>query len=197
MRDRAKRLRRLLRLALAGWLLSFLAAHAAQDVSVTTKSNGRTVRISAQATLQVPHALIWETLTDYAHLSDFIPGMKRSRLMERRGDTAVVEQIGSAHFLAFTHAIKVVVESIEHHPSAIGIRIVRGNLKQLDGQYEIESLGERGYVLRWVGIIEPELPLPGFVSAPLLRTNIADQFLGMVHEIERRHALRNATAATF
>jgi hypothetical protein len=53
----------------------------------------------------------------------------------------------------------------------------------------------RRYVLRWRDVIEPQLPMPGFIGAPLLRANV--QFLGMVKEIERRHASHNAVPAAY
>lgn len=163
---------------------------AAEHVTVTTQAQGRAVSVRAAATLYVPHALIWETLTDYSRLAQFIPSMQMSRLIERRGHTALVEQQGTARFLAFSHPIRVLVEAIEQPPSSIGVRIVEGNLKQLSGQYRIEPLpaAADGFVLRWEGIVEPQLAVPGFVGARLLRANIASQFLGMVEEIERRHA---------
>ncbi|HYZ41455.1 MAG TPA: hypothetical protein VE687_12640 [Stellaceae bacterium] len=45
-------------------------------------------------------------------------------------------------------------------------------------------------MLRWQGIIEPDVPLPLFITAPGMRETIADQFLGMINEIERRGALQ-------
>jgi ribosome-associated toxin RatA of RatAB toxin-antitoxin module len=153
--------------------------------------------VSATATLGAPYDLIWSTLTDYGHLAEFVPGMKVSRIVERRGSTVVVEQEGAAKFLVFSHAIKVTVESIEEPPSVIGIRVVKGNLKQLNGRYEIEALQapQSGYVLRWSGVIEPQLAVPEFIGVPLLRANVADQFVGLVNEIERRDAQRRATLA--
>jgi ribosome-associated toxin RatA of RatAB toxin-antitoxin module len=178
--------------------LSAGTAHAAQNVAIVAHAEGRAVQVDASATLDVAHDLIWQTLTDYSHLPEFIPGMKMSRIVERRGDTVVVEQEGSARFLAFSHAIKVTVESIEQPPAKIGIRVVKGNLKQLNGGYEIEALPapRAGFVLRWRGVIEPQLAVPGFISTPLLRANVADQFMGMVKEIERRDAVRRAAVAT-
>jgi hypothetical protein len=44
--------------------------------------------------------------------------------------------------------------------------------------------------LWWEGIIEPDIPLPLFIAAPGLRETLADQFDGMVEEIERRGLLQ-------
>jgi ribosome-associated toxin RatA of RatAB toxin-antitoxin module len=169
----------------------------AEQVSVEASSQGTAVAIKARATIKAPYALIWQTLTDYDHLSEFIPGMVKSHVIERRGNTAIVEQTGEARFLFFTYPIEVVVESPEEPPAFIGIRVLKGNLKQLDGGYRIEktSYKDDEFVLRWSGIIEPSISLPLFITVPLMRANISDQFRGMVKEIERREALRTAKHA--
>ena len=169
----------------------------AEQVSVEASSQGTAVAIKARAAIKAPYALIWQTLTDYDHLSEFIPGMVKSHVIERRGNTAIVEQTGEARFLFFTYPIEVVVESPEEPPAFIGIRVLKGNLKQLDGGYRIEktSYKDDEFVLRWSGIIEPSISLPLFITVPLMRANISDQFRGMVKEIERREALRTAKHA--
>ncbi len=148
--------------------------------------------INAQATLKAPHALIWATLTDYDHLAGFIPGMTASRVIERRsGGLIIVEQTGAVGLLFFSYPIAVTVESREEPPAFIGIRALKGNLKQLEGAYRIEKVAGKDdeFVLRWSGLIEPSVAVPFFISVPLMRSNISHQFHGMVSEIERRAAL--------
>ena len=183
---RAKAIALLLFAAWAGVALG------AAPVSIKASSRGGEVAIEARATIRAPRALIWQTLTDYNHLSEFIPGMMTSHVIGRRGSTAIVAQTGEAGFMLFSYPIRVVVESREEPPSFIGIRVLKGNLKQLDGGYRIETTGHRGdeYVLRWSGLIERPPLLPLFIAVPLMRADIADQFRGMVKEIERREALR-------
>jgi hypothetical protein len=166
----------------------------AEQVSVEASSHGTAVEIVARATIKAPYALIWQTLTDYDHLADFIPGMMKSHLIERRGNAAIVEQTGKAAILFFSYPIEVTVESLEQPPDFIGIRVLKGNLKQLDGGYRLEKNADKHdeFVLRWSGFIEPSLPVPLFITVPLMRANISDQFRGMVKEIERRETLRAA-----
>lgn len=120
--------------------------------------------------------------------------MLTSRVIERRGNTVIVEQIGKAGFLFFTYPIEVVVESFEGPPSFLGIRLIKGSLKQLNGAYRIENTSGKNdeFVLRWSGIIESSISLPLFITVPLMRANISDQFHGIVKEIERRESLRSA-----
>jgi len=180
---------------LAGLALPGTCA-AAEDFSVTAHAEGQAVSVHARALVKAPHALIWSTLTDYDHLSEFIPGMASSKVLERRGPTAIVEQHGSAGFLFFSYGIEVVVASTEFKPEKIEVTVLKGNLKQLNGFYRVRRGKESGtFTLEWLGTIEPALSMPAFLGVPLIRGNIEDQFRGMVTEIERREALRQAAAA--
>lgn len=168
------------------------AANAAEKVVVHAWRLGDAVQVRAQASVIAPQALIWRTLTDYDRLAEFVPGISQSRVLERRGSTSTVAQVGTAHLWFFTYRIEVVVESTEQPPDAIGIRLLKGNLKQLDGRYQIDKVeGKEGeFLLTWSGVIEPALPVPLLIAMPLMRANIAEQFAGMVREIERREARR-------
>jgi ribosome-associated toxin RatA of RatAB toxin-antitoxin module len=177
-------------------LLQALGAGAAADFSVVAEPRGSAVAIDARAPLTAPHAGIWSTLTDYGRLSEFIPGMHSSTVVQRRGPTAIVAQRGAAGFFIFSHDIDVIVASTEHAPGSIEIRLITGSLKQLEGRYQVERGDREGvWVLRWLGLIEPRLSLPQFLGVPLIRGNIEEQFRGMVDEIERRDAAGRATAA--
>src|SRR5215469_11003674 len=167
-------------------------AHGAQDVGLDAQLRGHVLAVSAHATIRAPLPVIWHTLTDYDHLAEFIPGMKASRVLQRRGGTVTVEQTGEAKFLIFYYPIAVIVQSDERYPATIGVRLLSGNLRQLAGAYRIENVRDNRdqFVLRWEGIIEPDIPLPLSIAAPGLRETLADQFDGMVDEIERRGILQ-------
>jgi ribosome-associated toxin RatA of RatAB toxin-antitoxin module len=172
----------------AALLVVAVQARGAQDVGVDAQLRGNALAITTHATIRAPLPVIWQTLTDYDHLAEFIPGMRMSRVLQRRGATVIVEQIGEAKFLIFHYPIDVVVQSDEHYPATIAVHVLSGNLRRLAGAYRIETVpGTRErFVLHWQGIIEPDIPLPLFITAPGLRETVADQFVGMVREIERR-----------
>lgn len=179
-------------IASASLLALACEARAAQDIGLDAQLRGNALAIKAHATIRAPLPIIWHTLTDYDHLAEFIPGMKTSRVLERRGGTVTVEQVGEAKFLVFHYPIAVIVQSDERYPATIGVRLLSGNLRQLTGAYRIDNVpGTRDqFVLRWEGIIEPDISLPLFIAAPDLRETATDQFEGMVGEIERRRTLQ-------
>ena len=164
-------------------------ARAAGDQSVESIRRDDALEVVCRATIDAPLDIVWQTLTDYENLAEFIPGMRRSRVVERRGAVVVVEQSGEARFLFFSHAIEVTVASTERPPHALEIALLKGNLKRLQGAYRIEPQGAARILLTWSGIIEA-LSMPPLIGEMLMRSNVEDQFRGMVREIDRREALR-------
>lgn len=175
-------------------LLWTAGAAAAGGVSIETARRDAAVEVHAHALVEADYATVWATLTDYDHLGDFIPGMKRSRVVERRGAAAVIEQHGAAHFLFFSFPLDVTIESTLRPPDAIDVRLLKGNLRRLEGGYRVRQLAPGRIELRWNGLVEPET-LPPLLGELVMRSNIRDQFTGMVREIERREAGRRRTAA--
>ena len=185
---------RALKFAAFGCLLLFSltgAVRAAEDVSVEARRRDDALEVVCRAMLDAPLDLIWKTLTDYDHFAEFIPGMRRSRLLEWRGAVAVVEQLGDAGFLFLTFPIEVTLASTERPPYALEVSMLKGNLKRLDGAYRIEPQAGGRMLLTWNGIVEAQ-SMPPLLGEIVMRSNIEDQFRGMVREIERRDGLRRA-----
>jgi ribosome-associated toxin RatA of RatAB toxin-antitoxin module len=175
------------------FVLGAVSAKAADGLSVEAARKGAFVEVKARATIDAPLSVIWTTLTDYERLPEFVPGLRKSRVISRTGSTVVVEQSGEARFLVFTFPIDVLLESVEKPPSSIRVRALSGTLRYLEGGYEVEPDQDSGrFVLRWAGTIAPDVSLPPLFGEVVMRMSIEDQFTGMVREIDRREALRRA-----
>ena len=181
-------------LALSLLLAIAPAAHAAAELSVDATRRGEALEVVCHAVLEAPVDLVWQTLTDYNRLAEFIPGMRRSRVIEQRGAVSVIEQSGEARFLFLTFPIEVTLSSHERPPHAIEAVMLKGNLKRLQGTYRIEPQRGGRVVLSWTGVIEA-VSMPPLLGEIVLRGNIEDQFRGMVREIDRRAAARRGREA--
>jgi ribosome-associated toxin RatA of RatAB toxin-antitoxin module len=162
------------------------SARSAADISVNASAQDGVVQVTARAVVRAPIELIWQTLTDYDHLSQFVPGIDSSRVVSRQGAQLVVEQKGSAHWWIFTYPIRVTLTSTERPYERIDVRLLQGNLRRLDGSYRIAPRPDGTTEVTWQGLIEPDAPLPEFIRTVVLRRSISEQFAGMVREIERR-----------
>lgn len=165
------------------------AARAADEISVEATRRDEALEVVCRAMLDAPLDLVWRTLTDYDRLAEFIPGMRASRVVERRGAVAVVEQSGEARFLFVTFPLEVTLASTERAPYAIDVSMLKGNLKRLEGAYRIEPQAGGRILLTWTGVIEAQ-SMPPLLGEMLMRASIEDQFRGMVREVERRDILR-------
>ncbi len=173
-------------------LLTFLPASClateAALIEIATSHKADIVDVKVQAVIAASPQVIWSTLTDYERLPEFIPGLKASKIIERKGALATVKQSGVAQFLLFKIPIEVTVESKEAWP-ILEAKRVSGTVRQLHGRYEMIITPDSPTVrLIWTGIIEPENSLPLLIGESLIRRSIREQFTGMVREIERRAA---------
>ena len=169
-------------------------SQAADDLTVETERRDGALEVVCRATLEAPLELVWQTLTDYNRLAEFIPGMRSSRVVGQRGAVVIVEQSGEASFLFLSFPIDVALETTERAPHGIEVNMLKGSLKRLEGAYRIDPQAGGRMLLRWSGIIEPVQPMPPLIGELLLRASIENQFRGMVREIERRDALRRERA---
>ena len=160
----------------------------AAPLEVNATREAGLVDLHIRTTVAAPYAVIWAVLTDYDNTAQWVPGMERSVVLQRRGGGAIVEQRGSANVLFFHLAINSVVDVQEMPPDRIEVKLVRGDFKQLKGAYELKKLGEGDarYELRWQGQLELAAAVPGFVAQPLLVSNLKKSFEGLVREMERR-----------
>jgi len=178
---------RLPSLALA--LLAAAPASAARNIEIDARREGAAVEVRAHAEVAVPAAVVWHVLTDYERLPAFIPGIVKSVVRERHGDTLLVEQSGEARFLVFSFPIEVRYEVREQPQQWVESHAVGGNLKRMNGRYDLEPGAEPLTIrLRYRGLIEPDFNLPPLVGLVALRSMVEEQFTAMVAEIERRGA---------
>lgn len=171
------------------------AASAAEGLSVETLRRGSAVEVWAYALIEAQYGTVWSTLTDYERLSEFVPGMSSSRVLEHRGNTWVVEQRGETRFLFFTHPVEVTVLATARPPYALDVHLLKGNLRRLDGGYRVEVMPGGKIALRWRGLVEPAA-LPPLLGELVMRASIEAQFAGMVREIERREGERRGAPAS-
>jgi Polyketide cyclase / dehydrase and lipid transport. len=167
------------------------AVEAAGKTHVDASVMPQGIAVTTRAQIDATQAVIWQTLTDYDHLAQFIPGMTTSRTVTRCGNTAVVAQTGDAGSGLFSYPIDIVVQADEHPSTDITVRLLSGNLRTYQGGYHLEPVAGAtdSFILTWSGIIEPDIALPGFITGWALRQAVEGEFRAMLAEIERRQAL--------
>lgn len=172
-------------------------------VQVHVRRSGR--RFEAEATLELPAdaKTVWETITDYGSLPDFMPGIRECRVLERKAgargaERLVVEQLGEFRFMLFSQRMKVLLH-IEHDRGRVAeakaVRFDLGPLKDravetFEGRYEIEPMAARRGAprtrLTYRANIALFLPPPPPIGSIAVRHNLAAQLEAVAGEILRR-----------
>jgi len=117
------------------------------------------------ATIHIPYPVerIWQVLTDYEALVDFIPNLAKSRLLEHPNGGIRLEQVGSQRLLNFNFCARVVLDLEEYFPKQITFCMVEGDFKGFSGTWNLEPQylnGIMGTNLCYTIQVWPKLTMP-------------------------------------
>lgn len=182
-RASARALGRITRLLLA----AFALPAAATSITVDTDRHADTIDIRASANLRANPAATWRVLTDYDRYPEFIPDLRTSRVIARRGATVTVEQSGSATLWLLKIPVEITFEITETPPYELRSRAIAGSLRAISSTYALKptALGTR---LEYVGRVAPGFELFAAIEEAAVRQSISRQFQALVDEIEQQTA---------
>ncbi len=168
---------------------ALLLAPAASNAATSTFSlerDGEGFAIGAQALCAATREVVWSTLTDYEALPRFVPGMRESRVIERRGANVIVRQAGTARFGPFDERFDVTLAFEESGGERIEARAIAGDFVEFRAHYALQSVGQRSTLLGYRARLKPRRDPPPLVGAPVMRWVAQVQFRALVEEIVRR-----------
>ncbi len=100
-----------------------------------------TRRLAAQLRTSISHEALWEVLTDYDHLSDFIPNLTSSSVIARNGNRVQLKQIGSQRLMGFKFSAQVEIELIEDKKNGqLKFNLVKGDFRRFEGLWKLTKL---------------------------------------------------------
>jgi len=152
---------------------------------VTVVFGSEQIEISLDTLAPVPTAQAWAVLTDYEHMSHFLPGLELSEVASRQGNSMRVHQRGSTR-AGILHFDYENVRDVTLTPQRlITTRGVSGDVKRLDSSTELKPR-EGGVQLHYHIAFEPARPLPSFLGNSALKRQTADNFNAFIREMIRR-----------
>lgn len=129
--------------------------------------------------------LVFAVLTDYDHMADFLPGMRTSEVVSRRGHSVVIEQTADEAVLFFSQRVIVRLAIDESPPDRLTLRSLAGSFKQLDGSYELTRMGE-GTLIEYRSRFVPDFPFPPIVGTYAVERSLARHLAALAQEMQRR-----------
>ncbi|ALF53990.1 cyclase [Nostoc piscinale CENA21] len=142
------------------------------------------------AKIQIPHPVerIWQVLTDYEALVNFIPNLAKSRLLEHPNGGIRLEQVGSQRLLNFNFCARVVLDLEEHFPKEISFSMVEGDFKGFSGNWSLEPTsldGITGTNLRYTIQVWPKLTMPVTIIERRLSKDLQLNLLAIYQRVEQ------------
>jgi carbon monoxide dehydrogenase subunit G len=167
-------------------LLALLTQGAgAATIAVDVASHGDSIEIGASALLNADAVTAWQVLTNYEHYVDFIPGLRESHVLGRKGAIVTVRQSGDVTLWLLHVPLDVTLEITESAPTRLDSHAVAGDLRALSGRYILTPEGN-GVRLEYFGKLDSGLALFGPLERLAVKENIARRFQALADEIERR-----------
>ncbi len=108
----------------------------------TEKRPARERRILASITIPQPVEQVWQVITDYESLADFVPNLTSSKLIPNSEGRIRLEQIGSQCFLKFKFCARVVIDMTENFPHELGFSLQEGDFKQFEGAWKLQPTAD-------------------------------------------------------
>jgi len=142
-------------------------------------------QIASRGTVAASPAAVWRILTDYERMADYVPDLRRARVLSRDGAKVVVEQQGGIDFLFFSRAIHLVVQVHEQAPNRIDVNLVDGDMKIYRASWELRAAGAGGTDVIYRAAIAPNFYVPGLVGTSIVRKDIAKMMAAVLQRLDQ------------
>lgn len=163
------------------------------DVLLTlSKLQGRQRRV--EATIHLPHPIeqVWQTLTDYEKLAEFIPNLSVSRRIPHPEDGIRVEQVGVQNLKVVTFSARVVLDMTEEYLSAIRFKMVEGDFKAFSGEWLLQSMPEAeagGTRLTYCLEVWPKATIPVIAIEQRLRKDLPANLKAILQHLDSQRVV--------
>jgi ribosome-associated toxin RatA of RatAB toxin-antitoxin module len=114
-----------------------------QDVTLKTEQlEGRQRRLTACIDIPDSNDRVWQVLSNYEALAEFIPNLAQSKLIDRPNGGIRLEQVGNQKFLRLNFSARVVLDLEEVYPHTINFQMVEGDFKSFGGSWNLTSVND-------------------------------------------------------
>jgi len=164
------------------------AVDSSQDIVVKVVKDGPNIAVDVDFPVDAPWPVVWDVLTDYAHMAEFISNVSMSAVVAPATENAMrVHQKGSATLGPFHMPFDNVreIELVPHRE--IRSRLVSGDFKASAFVTRIVRVGELVHIVNR-GTYTPNMWVPPFIGPALIEAETRKQFGEIRAEILRRSA---------
>lgn len=153
------------------------------QVVVTRTDEGFTVDVNI--VVPVPISVAWAVITDFQHMTEFVPNLTESQVLERNRKGIRVRQKGYKRIGPFTFDFEYLREIQMTPESELRAHGVGGSFKRIETFTRLKAVGQ-GTRLEYHVDAQPDFWVPPLIGPHILRDQTAEQFSALVAEMIKR-----------
>lgn len=128
----------------------------------------------------------WEVLTDYNDFQEFLPNIIDSKIIEENADLTIFEQTNLVDLFLLTKEFTVQIAATKNYPQKIDFEIVEGDLKQLQGSWEVEALPSEQILVTHRVIVAPKTKGESAIFYGIYESSLEETLTAIAAEITKR-----------
>ncbi len=156
------------------------------------KLKGRQRHVFAK--IEIPHSLeqVWQVITDYEALAEFIPGMTQNRRLDHPTGGIRLEEIRIKSLMGLKKASRSVFDVEENFPNEIHYQLIEGELEEFSGYWRLKpcqlSDETAGVDLIYDISILPKPMIPGQIFDHILSQDMPASLLAIRQRVDKLFA---------
>jgi hypothetical protein len=173
------------------------AARAAEAVSMAFQAKDGYYQIQSSFDVDADPSVVWNVLTDYDHITNFIDSMKESKVVERDGSGLYLSQRAEGGFLFFTQSARLLLYVQENPGQTITFQDMSGkDFNIYWGDWSLSPDGAGLIKVTYRLLAEPNFSAP--FAGDIMRGSSLDLMNAIRREILKRQAgeLRQVSSPT-
>ena len=160
-----------------------------KDIEITIQNDGKRIVIDATFTVPVKPQLVWETLTDFDSIHNFISSVQSSKIINRTENTLYVSQDSIIKIGFFTFSFES-TRQINLFPFwKIRERMLKGNMRKMEETTQLLLEGDQTRIAYHANIV-PDMWAQKFIGQVFIEDEARKQFQEIIDEILRRERKR-------
>ncbi len=168
-------------------LIAFAEGARGQEASIAMeeKDHGAYV-LDGHFLAEVPVSIVWDVLTDYDHIADFVSSMEKSRVVKRTDGGFFVEQWAKGEFFLFSRSVYVLLNTQEKPYERISFEDTsHKDFGHYTGSWKLEETNE-GVLVRYNLNAKNNFTVPGFIKRRVMRRSALELLEQVRSEILKR-----------
>jgi len=148
------------------------------------KINKNTFHIYGHVSIPRSSEQVWQVLTDYQTLPDFIPNLLITRCLPHPTSGIRLEHIGVKSFFNFRLSLRVVIDLVENCPDQIAFDMVEGDFRTLSGKCWLKPFSLHGTYLYYSVEVIPNLTIPLVLFNKLIQMDLPVNLLAISQRVQ-------------